>query len=420
MNCPMLVSRWLPVAVLTIGLFLLVLGRVYSERSQPNNADVERLVKQLGSEKFSEREAAAKALEAIGEPALEVLGKVINGKDAEVARRAKAITTAILKENSGKREMRRVEGPQGEVWRMAFSADRRRVLSYSGKTGLLLLWDMESGEELLRLEGHRGSVGGLAFSPDGCRAVSTGFDENDTFIRLWDVTTGKELRRFDGHRYPVYGAAFSPDGTYVLSYSSDKTLQLWDAETGKQVRRFDGHTAGVRAAIFSPDGRRILSCDLGKTMRLWDVETGKDLGSFVAQRAFAGHKAPLYCVALSSDGRRAVSGGGMHISRGPDDRDGATFDCTVRLWDLEKCEVLREFDGHQDYVTQVVFAPDNRRILSADRRRDVRLWDVETGRELRRFDIKDAYAIKVAFSNDGQQVLIGTSRNTVHVWSVPK
>jgi hypothetical protein len=43
--------------------------------------EVERLIKQLGSDSFSERETASKALEAIGEPALEALKKAATESD---------------------------------------------------------------------------------------------------------------------------------------------------------------------------------------------------------------------------------------------------------------------------------------------------------------------------------------------------
>jgi hypothetical protein len=41
--------------------------------SSPDNRDVERLIKQLGSDEFEEREAATRALKKVGKPALNAL-----------------------------------------------------------------------------------------------------------------------------------------------------------------------------------------------------------------------------------------------------------------------------------------------------------------------------------------------------------
>jgi HEAT repeat protein len=61
----------------------------------PNAADVARLVRQLGSEQYAEREAASKALGAIGEPALAALNEAALSDDLEVRRRAERLLEAL-------------------------------------------------------------------------------------------------------------------------------------------------------------------------------------------------------------------------------------------------------------------------------------------------------------------------------------
>jgi hypothetical protein len=58
-------------------------------------AEVERLIGQLGSAQFAEREAASRALEATGEPAVEALRKAVQSSDAEVRRRAEELLRCI-------------------------------------------------------------------------------------------------------------------------------------------------------------------------------------------------------------------------------------------------------------------------------------------------------------------------------------
>src|SRR5262249_5517618 len=119
---------------------------------QPWLPEVERLIRQLGSEDFARREAASKRLQAIGEPALPALRKAMGSEDLEVRHRARGIVTAI--EN-------RLYGPQ------------------------------------LRLTGHYPlPVTTVSVSMDGKRLLTSSWDRT---LRLWDAVTGKQLRVFEGH-----------------------------------------------------------------------------------------------------------------------------------------------------------------------------------------------------------------------------
>jgi uncharacterized protein (TIGR03067 family) len=61
----------------------------------PSAAEIDQLVRQLGSPQFEEREAAVRRLEDVGEPALEPLRKAMSSMDPEVRRRARALVESI-------------------------------------------------------------------------------------------------------------------------------------------------------------------------------------------------------------------------------------------------------------------------------------------------------------------------------------
>ena len=69
---------------------------LFMDRSRSNSAQINALVDQLGSPVHSERVAAAKSLDAIGEPALEALREAAKAnEDAEVRRRAERLVYAL-------------------------------------------------------------------------------------------------------------------------------------------------------------------------------------------------------------------------------------------------------------------------------------------------------------------------------------
>src|SRR5437762_2872147 len=79
-------SRWFALLLLLVPFVPIRLGA---------EAEVNRVIKQLGDDDFDKREAATKRLEEIGEPALDALHKATTSEDAEVRRRAEDIVAVV-------------------------------------------------------------------------------------------------------------------------------------------------------------------------------------------------------------------------------------------------------------------------------------------------------------------------------------
>src|SRR2546428_2390316 len=74
---------------------LLMLPFVPAVADDPDDKEIARLVKQLGSSDFRTRDAATKRLQEIGEPALDALNKAATSKDLEMRRRAEQVIAVI-------------------------------------------------------------------------------------------------------------------------------------------------------------------------------------------------------------------------------------------------------------------------------------------------------------------------------------
>ena len=313
---------------------------------------------------------------------------------AAAERSMKAITEAIPPEyrlGEITTEIRRLDGPGGPVFAVAFGPDSRKVVSGGADTAVRV-WDARGGKELRRLDGNSRPVWAVAYSPDGRHAASGGFDRS---IRLWDVFTGREARDFAGHEDYVRSVVFSRDGRLILSGGDDRLLRLWSVATGKEIRQFRGHDHFVWSVDLSRDGKKALSGSLDKTVRLWDVDTGSEL------LKLPGHTDTVLAVAFAPDGRRALSG---------------SSDGTLKLWDLDRAALVRTFTGHKGYVQSVAFSPDGRRALSAGRDGTLRLWDVETGEEVRRLEGHTDQVWSVSFSPDGRWAVSAGNDGTVRLW----
>ncbi len=252
---------------------------------------------------------------------------------------------------------------------VALSADGS--LLAAGEDSAVRVWDLSAARELAVLKGHAGKVAAVAFAPDGKRLVSGG---EDGTVRVWEVASGKELAALKGHRGRVHAVAFAPDGKTVASGGADKGVRLWgpgiDGEeptgrpTGEPMARpgwggrflgaqGEAHTDEVSSVSFAPDGRSLVSASWDHTLRLWDLTTGRQ------RQVFKGHTEAVLAAAFAPDGRTIASAG----------KDGA-----VRLWDLPTGQCRAALKGHAQAVTSLAFSADGRALVSGGEDRTVRLW----------------------------------------------
>lgn len=259
--------------------------------------------------------------------------------------------------------------------------------------------------ELRRYAGSTEKVLSLAYSPDG-RHVLTGARTGAAI--LWEAASGKELRRFDGHEGVVRSVAFSPDARVALTAGDDGTVRLWDARGGGELKRLSGELPKVKCAAFSPVGH-VLFGGVGGQIRLWNPGSGE-------LTVLRGHAGRVCTLAVSPDGRFAVSGGGDEQTSG---RWVGRDAFALRLWELDPGRLVRSFDGHADQVYHAVFSYDSKQILSGSADGTIRLWDVESGLEKLCFRGHHGAVNKIDLSADGRSALSAGADRTVRLWRLP-
>ncbi len=292
---------------------------------------------------------------------------------------------------------------------VALSADGR--LAVSGAHKVLKVWDVTAGRELHTLKGHSSSVVGVALSSDGRLAISA---SDDKTLRVWEVATGRELRMLAGHGDRVTSVALSADGQLAISGSADQTLKVWNVATGRELRTIQG---GSHVAL-SADGRLAIST-WGDTLKIWNISsalqtplpdlTGRAGNAGVAAGsepgALEGQRSRMHCVALSTDGRLAIS---------------AAEGCTLKVWEVATGRQLSALKGHKKQVNGVALSANGCLAISASDDKMLKAWDVTTGRSLRTLKGHWSQVTAVALSADGQLAVSGSADHTLKAWDVAK
>src|SRR5690606_15007412 len=130
-----------------------------------------------------------------------------------------------------------------------------------------------------------------------------------------------------------------PDGR-LLAAGRYGRVTVWDAEQARPAKVITNVLGAVNDLRFSPDGK-LLAVAGGQPSargeaRLFSTGDWKQVANLT------GHADVVSSVAFRPGGKQLVT---------------ASFDRTLRLWDLATFQPVRTYNAHSDFVYAVDFAP---------------------------------------------------------------
>ncbi|KAI0376899.1 cross-pathway control WD-repeat protein cpc2 [Annulohypoxylon truncatum] len=210
----------------------------------------------------------------------------------------------------------------------------------------------------------------------------------------------------EGHNGWVTSLATSMENpNMLLSGSRDKTLIIWnltrdESQYGYPKRSLHGHSHIVSDCVISSDGAYALSASWDKTLRLWELATG------TTTRRFVGHTNDVLSVSFSADNRQIVSG---------------SRDRTIKLWNtLGDCKFTITDKGHTEWVSCVRFSPNpqNPVIVSSSWDKLVKVWELSTCKLQTDHIGHTGYINTVTISPDGSLCASGGKDGTTMLWDL--
>ncbi|MBY0232032.1 MAG: protein kinase [Gemmataceae bacterium] len=205
-----------------------------------------------------------------------------------------------------------LQAPTKDIWRVACSADGRRV-AVGTEAGRVHLWD-EKGERR-ELSPHAQKVTAILFSPDGRSLLTASWGDT---VRLTDLATGAARPiPYPHHDGWAESVMFSPDGSLIaLGDRFYGNLCLLRTATGETVHHLNAFGTRIMMTQFSPDGRLLAVALCTGQAAVYSVETGELLALLDCGACW------VYGVDFSADGRWLATVGG---------------DGKARLWDMTRC-----------------------------------------------------------------------------------
>jgi len=206
--------------------------------------------------------------------------------------------------------------------------------------------------------------------------------------------------------------AVRPDRTKV-AISDGGVIRLVDTQTLRQDKELTLDGRAAYALAFSADGKMLAAGYSDASIRLWDGQTGNLLREIPGA-----HDGVVRAVAFTHDGARLLSGGAVG---------------KVHVWDTSAGrKPLQTFAGHKSRISALAVGRDDKLAYSAgsttgtgqNADTDVLAWEVSTGQPYlvgdkpRVISGHSGLISRLEISPDGTRLLAGTSDSRAYLWDL--
>ncbi|KAA8589774.1 hypothetical protein FQN60_013288, partial [Etheostoma spectabile] len=204
----------------------------------------------------------------------------------------------------------------------------------------------------------------------------------DGFARIW-TKDGNLASTLGQHKGPIFALKWNKKGNFILSAGVDKTTIIWDAHTGEAKQQFPFHSAPALDVDWQSNNT-FASCSTDMCIHVCKLGQDRPIKTFQGHTIWSmkqdscvhdlqAHSKEIYTIKWSptGPGTNNPSANLMLAS--------ASFDSTVRLWDVERGICIHTLTKHQEPVYSVAFSPDGRHLASGSFDKCVHIWNTQTG-----------------------------------------
>ena len=163
-----------------------------------------------------------------------------------------------------------------------------------------------------------------------------------------------------------------------------------------------GHIDKVTSIALSPDGHIIASASFDGTIRLWDIRTGQTVQELPIKEK------PLFAVSFSPDGR--------YIAYSYAENE----DLSICIWCLDKNCQYCVLKGHLSVIKSISFSRDSLSLITASYDGTIRIWDVHEGKCRKVLRDNGKFVYSAAFSPDERYIASASADNIIRIWDSAK
>ncbi|KAE8749274.1 hypothetical protein FOCC_FOCC003981 [Frankliniella occidentalis] len=276
------------------------------------------------------------------------------------------------------------------------------LLATGSYDGYARIWTTD-GQLASTLGQHKGPIFALKWNKKGNYILSAGVDKTTI---IWDAASGQCTQQFSFHSAPALDVDWQTNQSFA-SCSTDQCIHVCKLGVDKPIKSFQGHTNEVNAIKWDPLGNLLASCSDDMTLKIWSMKQDTCVHDLQA------HSKEIYTIKWSPTGPGTANPNMSLILA------SASFDSTVRLWDVERGHCIHTLTKHTEPVYSVAFSPDGKFLASGSFDKCVHIWSTQSGHLVHSY--KGTGGIfEVCWNSRGDKVGASASDGSVFVLDLRK
>ncbi|CAB4266265.1 unnamed protein product [Prunus armeniaca] len=271
------------------------------------------------------------------------------------------------------------------------------LLATGSYDGQARIWSRD-GELRTTLIKHKGPIFSLKWNKKGDYLLSGSVDK--TAI-VWDIKSGEWKQQFEFHSAPTLDVDWRNNVSFATC-STDTLIHVCKVGENQPIKTFSGHQGEVNAIKWDPTGSLLASCSDDFTAKIWSTKQDKYLHDLKE------HVKEIYTIRWSPTGPGTNNPNQQLVLA------SASFDSTIKLWDVELGRLLYSFNGHRDPVYSVAFSPDGEYLASGSMDKCMHIWSVKEGKIVKTYT-GNGGIFEVCWNKEGDKVAACFANNVVCV-----
>ncbi|XP_075495341.1 WD40 repeat-containing protein HOS15-like [Primulina tabacum] len=271
------------------------------------------------------------------------------------------------------------------------------LLATGSYDGQARIWSRD-GELISTLNKHKGPIFSLKWNKKGDYLLSGSVDK--TAI-VWDVKTGEWKQQFEFHSAPALDVDWR-NNTSFATCSTDSMIYVCKVGENRPIKTFSGHQGEVNAIKWDPTGSLLASCSDDSTAKIWTMKQDSCLLDLKE------HAKEIYTV------RWSPTGAGTNHPNRQLVLASASFDSTIKLWEVDVGRLLHSLNGHRDPVYSVAFSPNGEYLASGSLDKCLHIWSVKEAKIVKTFT-GNGGIFEVCWNKEGDKIAACFANNVVCV-----
>ncbi|RVX11757.1 WD repeat-containing protein 3 [Vitis vinifera] len=240
-------------------------------------------------------------------------------------------------------------------------------LALSLNNNLLEIHSIESSSSTktlaIELQGHRSDVRSVTLSSDNTLLMSTSHNA----VKFWNPSTGSCLRTIDSG-YGLCGLIL-PRNKYALVGTKAGTIEIIDIGSGTCIEVVEAHGGSVRSIATIPDGNGFVTGSEDHEVKYWEYQYTQEPNQ---------HTKPLM---LSHVRTMKMNDDVQVVAVSPDAKyiAAALLDCTVKVFFMDSLKFFLSLYGHKLPVLCMDVSSDGDLLVTGSADKNLKIWGLDFG-----------------------------------------